>query len=149
VVNNKINILLVEDNPGDIRLAQEAFRYIAEVEQLYTVRDGEEAVKFLYKYPPFETATTPCLILLDLNLPKKSGKEILKMIKEDSDLKVIPVLILSTSKSSSDIIYCYENHANSYLTKPVDFEIFLNLVKQITSFWIKTCTLPILQQQQY
>ena len=149
MVNNNINILLIEDNPGDIRLAQEAFRYIAEVKHLYTVKDGEEAVKFLFKYPPFESAITPCLILLDLNLPKKSGKEILKMIKEDVELKIIPVLILSTSKSYADIIYCYQNHANSYLTKPVDFEIFLNLVQQITSFWIKTNTLPLLQQQHY
>lgn len=142
MVNNNTQILLIEDNPGDIRLTQEAFKIINKNQTLFITRDGEEAVKFLFKNHPFEDHPTPDLIILDLNLPKKTGREVLSIIKKDSDLKAIPTLILSTSKSYSDIKYCYENHANSYLTKPVDLDVFFEMIRDVYNFWCKTVTLP-------
>jgi CheY-like chemotaxis protein len=136
-----MHILLIEDNPGDIRLTQEAFKSVNIDQKLSVSKDGEDAVKFLFKNHPHENAITPDLIILDLNLPKKTGREILSIIKQDSELKSIPTLILSTSKSISDIKYCYENHANSYLTKPVDLDIFFDMIRNLYNYWCRTVTL--------
>jgi len=138
---NNINILLVEDNPGDIRLAREAFYNAGISDELFVATDGEEAIKFLFQTPPYADVPKPHLILLDLNLPKKSGKEILKVLKDDPTLSVIPVLILSTSKSQSDILWCYEHHANSYFSKPLDFDVFSVLIKSISQYWFEHASL--------
>ncbi len=144
MVNNNKSILLIEDNPGDIRLTQEAFKLVDKQQTLFVTKDGEEAIRFLFKNPPYEHQPTPDLIILDLNLPKKTGREILTIIKQDADLKVIPTLILSTSRSFVDIKYCYENHANSYLTKPVDLDLFFDMIRNVYSFWCTSVTLPSL-----
>lgn len=142
MVNKTIDILLVEDNPSDIRLTQEAFKIINKDQTLFISRDGEEAIKFLFKTPPYDNSPKPDLIILDLNLPKKTGREILYLIKNDNELKIIPTLILSTSKSNSDILYCYENHVNTYLTKPVDLDKFFEMIRHVYDFWSNTATLP-------
>lgn len=146
MTNNNTNILLIEDNPGDIRLTQEAFKFVNKEQKLFVTKDGEEAIKFLFKNSPFHDKPTPDLIILDLNLPKKTGREILTIIKQDSVLKSIPTLILSTSKSTVDIRYCYENHANSYLTKPVDLDVFFEMIRNVYNFWCKSVTLPVVNE---
>lgn len=137
-----INILLVEDNPGDARLVKEAFKENKVMNELFIVEDGEKALKFLYKEGEFEDAITPDLILLDLNLPKKDGREVLKEIKTNSKLRIIPVVVLTTSKAEEDILKSYNLHANCYLTKPVDIDKFIEIVNQINNFWFSIVTLP-------
>jgi CheY-like chemotaxis protein len=129
-----INILLVEDNLADIRLTQEALSEGSIANTLHIVKDGAQAMDFLYKRPPFAEAITPDLILLDLNIPKKSGQEVLKEIKEDSKLKSIPVVIITTSSSEHDVARTYAHDANCYITKPVDFEQFAYVIKIIDDF---------------
>jgi CheY-like chemotaxis protein len=131
-----INILLVEDNSADIRLTQEALKDGKIANTLHVVKDGVQAMDFLYKRPPFEKALTPDLILLDLNIPRKSGQEVLKEIKQDSQLKSIPVVIITTSASELDVAKTYANDANCYITKPVDFEQFIYVIKIIDDFWL-------------
>jgi len=137
-----VEILLVEDNPGDIRLTREALKDCKMRNTLYVVEDGEEALSFLYKRGKYTNAPQPDLILLDLNLPKKDGKEVLSEIKENPGLKRIPVVILTTSKAEEDILKTYDLHANCYITKPVDFDQFISVVQKIEDFWFTIVKLP-------
>ncbi|HWQ45760.1 MAG TPA: response regulator [Longilinea sp.] len=137
-----IEILVVEDNPGDVRLTIEALRESRVFNKLSVARDGLEAMAFLHAESPFEAATKPDLILLDLNLPKKDGREVLAEIKADPDLKRIPVVILTTSKSEEDVLRSYNLHANCFIVKPVDLDQFLKVVKSIEDFWFSVVVLP-------
>jgi len=137
-----IEILLVEDNPGDARLAQEALKEAKVRNNLHLVMDGEKAMNFLYKKEEFNDAPEPDLILLDLNLPKKDGREILEDVKKDRKLKRIPVVILTTSQAEQDILKTYDLHANCYINKPVDLDQFLRVVKSIEDFWLSVVKLP-------
>jgi CheY-like chemotaxis protein len=137
-----IEILLVEDNPGDVRLTKEAIKEGKVSNNLYVVGDGIEALEFLRKKGIFEKVPRPDLVLLDLNLPRKNGREVLAEIKSDDALKSIPVIILSTSEAEKDIINSYELNANCYVTKPVDLDDFMNVVKSIEEFWFSIVKLP-------
>ncbi len=137
-----INILLVEDNPGDVRLTQEAFREGNMKVNLDVARDGVEAISYLRQDAMFPDAITPDLILLDLNLPKKDGREVLAEIKNDPDLKRIPVVVLTTSNAEADILKTYNLHVNCYINKPVDFDRFFEIVQKIEDFWLTTAVLP-------
>ncbi len=139
-----IEILLVEDSPSDADLAIEALSHGKILTNLHLVEDGVEAIKFLRKKAPYIAVPRPDLVLLDLNLPKKSGVEVLKEIKTDQNLKLIPVLILTTSSAQEDIIKSYSLHANCYITKPVDFLQFINIVSLIEEFWLTVVKLPII-----
>jgi CheY-like chemotaxis protein len=138
----QIEILLVEDNPGDVRLTEEAFKEGKVLNKLSVVSNGEEALSFLRRQGHFSAAPRPDVILLDLNLPRKDGREVLAELKGDPDLKRIPVVILTTSSAEKDILATYNLHANCYITKPVDLEQFLEVVKSIESFWLTIVTLP-------
>jgi chemotaxis family two-component system response regulator Rcp1 len=137
-----INILLVEDNPADVLLTEEALEESKLINRISTVKDGEEAMAFLRKEGKYRGAATPDLILLDLNLPKKDGREVLKDIKEDPELRVIPVVILTTSAADEDVLRTYQLHANCYIMKPVDFTQFTRVVQTIESFWFSIVKLP-------
>lgn len=137
-----IEILLVEDNPGDARLTIEAMREAKLSNRLHIVEDGVEAMQFLRREGRFGDAPRPDLILLDLNLPKKDGREVLAEIKSEPSLKRIPVVVLTTSRAEEDVLRTYDLHANCYVTKPVDIEQFIKIVKQIDEFWFKLVTLP-------
>jgi len=137
-----IQVLLVEDSPGDVRLTREAFRDANMAIQLHVATDGVEAMAFLKQEDPYITAPRPDLILLDLNLPKMDGREVLAYIKADESLKTIPTVILTTSEADADIVKSYQLQANSYLSKPVEFEEFENLVKSINDFWLIKAKLP-------
>jgi chemotaxis family two-component system response regulator Rcp1 len=141
-ISKNIEILLVEDNPADVRLAQEAFKDAKVHNILYTVGDGVEAMAFLRRQGKYADAARPDLILLDLNLPKKDGREVLAEIKTDKHLKLIPVVILTVSKDEEDILKTYNLHANCYITKPIDFEQFMKVVKGIEEFWLTIVKLP-------
>jgi chemotaxis family two-component system response regulator Rcp1 len=141
-ISKNIEILLVEDNPADVRLAQEAFKDAKVHNILYTVGDGVEAMAFLRRQGKYADAARPDLILLDLNLPKKDGREVLAEIKTDKHLKLIPVVILTVSKAEEDILKTYNLHANCYITKPIDFEQFMRVVKGIEEFWLTIVKLP-------
>jgi chemotaxis family two-component system response regulator Rcp1 len=138
----QIELLLVEDNPGDVRLTQEALKDGKVLNRLHVVMDGVEALAFLRREGKYANAVRPDLILLDLNLPKKDGREVLEEIKSDLDLKRIPVVILTVSKAEEDIIRSYELHANCYITKPVDLDRFIEVVKAIEDFWFTIVKLP-------
>jgi two-component system, chemotaxis family, response regulator Rcp1 len=137
-----IEILLVEDNPGDVRLTKEAMKEGKIMNRISVACDGVEALDFLKRRGPFADAPKPDLILLDLNLPKKDGRQVLAEIKEDPELKMIPVVILTTSAAEQDIIKTYELHANCYLIKPVDLNQFLQVAKMIKDFWFTLVKLP-------
>lgn len=137
-----VEILLVEDNPGDVRLTIEALKEGKVRNNLSVAQDGVEAIQFLRRQGKFAGAVRPDIILLDLNLPKKSGREVLEEIKEDEDLRRIPVVVLTTSSAEEDILRSYDLHVNCYITKPVDMEQFINVVKAIDSFWFSIVTLP-------
>jgi len=139
---NSIEILLVEDSPGDQRLTREALKEGKINNNLYIVEDGEEAIAFLKRKEPFTTVPRPDLILLDLNLPKMNGQEVLEIIKVDENLKRIPVVILTTSHADEDILKAYNLNANCYITKPVDFNQFIHVVKKIQEFWFTIVRLP-------
>jgi len=139
---NSIEILLVEDSPGDQRLTKEALKEGKINNTLYIVEDGEEAIAFLRKQEPFKNVPKPDLILLDLNLPKMNGQEVLKIIKADEKLKRIPVVILTTSQADEDILTAYNLNANCYITKPVDFDQFIHVVNKIQEFWFTIVKLP-------
>lgn len=141
-MNKKVRILLIEDNEGDIILTLEALREARFDNHIDIVRDGEQAIQFLVKEHPYENAETPGLILLDINLPRIDGKEVLTRIKADPNLKMIPVVMLTTSDSEKDIIDAYTNHANCYITKPVGFRNFMEVVMTIKEFWISIVQLP-------
>lgn len=137
-----VEILLVDDNPGDIRLTQEALKESKIINKLNVVEDGAEAIDFLKKVGKYENVSTPDLILLDLNLPKKNGREVLAEIKEDKILKLIPVVILTISTAEEDILKSYKLHANCYITKPVDMNQFIKIVRSIENFWFSIVKLP-------
>jgi len=137
-----IEILLVEDNPGDVRLTREALKDAKVANNLNVVNDGEQALDYLNRRGRFADATRPDLVLLDLNLPKVDGREVLASIKADSDLKRIPVVVLTTSSAEEDILRSYDLHANCYVTKPVEFDSFLKIVESIDDFWLSIVRLP-------
>ena len=137
-----IEILMVEDNPGDVRLTVEALKEGKVRNNFHTAEDGEEALAYLRQEGRYAGAPRPDLVLLDLNLPKKSGREVLAEIKEDPDLRRIPVVILTVSQAEQDIVKSYNLHANCYISKPVDLEQFLEVVKSIENFWLTVVKLP-------
>jgi CheY-like chemotaxis protein len=137
-----IHVLLVEDNEGDILLTREALEEGKLVNKISIARDGKEAIDFLEKNVPFQTSTVPDLILLDVNLPKKNGHEVLQFIKTSDSYKHIPVIMLTTSSAYKDINSSYLNHANCYITKPVEVEEFFRVVLQIENFWVNIVRLP-------
>ncbi len=140
--SSPVEILLVEDNPGDVRLTREALKEGKVYSNLHWAKDGVEALEFLRRQGKFAGAPRPDIILLDLNLPKKDGREVLFEIKNDDELKRIPVVILTTSKAEEDVLRSYELHANCYVTKPVDLEKFIVVVQSIDRFWLTVVTLP-------
>jgi chemotaxis family two-component system response regulator Rcp1 len=137
-----IEILLIEDNPGDVRLTREALKEGKVTNNLIVAKDGEMALDCLYRRGEFLNCPRPDLILLDLNLPKKDGREVLQTIKSDDSLKQIPVVILTTSKAEEDILRSYEHHANCYITKPIDIDEFLRVVRLTEDFWLTIVQLP-------
>lgn len=140
--NRPIEILLVEDNAADIRLTEEALKESKVCSNLCTVTDGAEAINFLNKQLSIKESQLPDLILLDLNIPKKNGKEVLERIKNDDDLKKIPVVVLTTSNSEADIFKTYDLHANCFITKPADFNYFIDVIRSVVDFWLKVVSLP-------
>lgn len=141
-IGRAIEILLVEDNPGDVRLTIEGLNEGKVRNNLHVARDGVEALEFLRRQGPFADAVRPDLILLDLNLPRMDGREVLAEVKSDPKLKTIPVVVLTTSRADQDILNSYQLQANCYITKPVDFDQFINVVKSIEHFWLTVVTLP-------
>ena len=137
-----IEILLVEDNPGDVRLTQEVLNDGKVRNNMSVVKDGVDAVSFLQQTGEYADAPRPDIVLLDLNLPKKDGREVLAEIKADSDLKNIPVVVLTTSGAEQDIVKAYDLHANCYITKPVDLDQFIRVIRSIEDFWLTIVKLP-------
>jgi two-component system response regulator len=141
-ISRPVDVLLVEDNPGDVKLTREALSETKMLVNLYTVCDGVEALDFLYQRGKYESAQRPDIIILDLNLPLKDGREVLSEIKNQEHLKRIPVVILTSSKAEEDIVKSYNLHANCYITKPLDFDQFIQIVKSIEQFWFTIVKLP-------
>lgn len=139
---SEVNILIVEDNYPDVLLAKEVLIEAKVKNTLNVVEDGEKAMDYLLKKGKYVDAKTPDLILLDLNLPRKDGREVLIEIKDNPELKRIPVIILTTSKAEEDIVNMYEHHANAYITKPVDFNQFIEVIKGLENFWLSIVKLP-------
>lgn len=137
-----IEILLVEDNPGDVRLTLEAFKEGRVLNNLTVLNDGVEALSYLRREGRFNNAKSPDLVLLDLNLPKKDGRQVLAEVKADERLRNIPVVVLTTSTAPEDVTRAYGSHANCYITKPVDLDQFLRVVQSIESFWLSLVKLP-------
>jgi two-component system response regulator len=137
-----VEILLVEDNPGDVRLTLEIFKETKMLNKVTAVGDGVEAMAYLRREGKYAGAVRPGLILLDLNLPRKDGREVLRELKQDEDLKTIPVVILTTSRAEEDILKSYNLHANCYVTKPVDLSQFMKVVQSIEEFWLTVVKLP-------
>ena len=137
-----VEILLVEDDPGDVLITREAIESSKVANRLSVVSNGEEALQFLRREEPFADAPRPGLLLLDLNLPRLDGREVLARMKADPDLRRIPVVVLTTSSSDEDIVRSYDLHANAYVTKPVDFDQFMSVVRQIDQFFVSIVTLP-------
>lgn len=137
-----IEILLVEDNPGDVRLTREALKDAKVANTLHVAEDGVAALDFLHGRAPYAEMPRPDLLLLDLNLPRKNGREVLAEVKSHDSLKTIPVVILTTSQAEEDVLRAYHLHANCYITKPVDFKQFTNIVRAIEDFWLTVVTLP-------
>lgn len=135
-------IMLVEDNPADLRLTQEVFEEAAFEHQLLVARDGEQALAMLHQTPPHADLPLPDIVLLDLNIPRKNGLEVLRVLKQDPRLRRIPVLILSTSRAESDFAAAYDAHANAFVTKPTDWAEFAELARLIRDFWLKLAQLP-------
>jgi CheY-like chemotaxis protein len=141
-VSRPVEVLLVEDNPGDVRLTREALREGKIRNNLHVARDGVEALAFLRRQGEHAGAPRPDLILLDLNLPRKDGREVLTEIKDDATLRQIPVVVLTSSQAEEDIIRAYDLHANCYISKPVDLDQFINVVRSIEDFWFTVVKLP-------
>jgi len=137
-----IEILMVEDNPGDVRLTREALKGAKVWAQVHVVEDGVAALDYLYRRPPYESALRPDLILLDLNLPRMDGREVLAKVKSDPKLKLIPIVVLTTSQAEEDVLRAYDLNANCYVTKPVDLHQFNRIVQMIEQFWMTVVTLP-------
>lgn len=142
LIGQPIEILLVEDNPGDVRLTVEALKEGKVVNNLTVASDGDMAMAVLRRQGPYADAPRPDIVLLDLNLPKKDGREVLEEVKTDEDLKRIPVVVLTTSEAEKDITEAYSRSANCYITKPVDLDQFLKVVKSIEDFWLEVVRLP-------
>ena len=140
--SKSVEILLVEDNPADVRLVQEALKESRIRNELYVTCDGEEGMAFLRREGAYATAPQPDLVLLDLNLPKKNGREVLAEIKNDPGLRHVPVVVLTTSNSDRDVLESYNLHANCYVRKPVQFQAFIDVVQSIENFWFAIVTLP-------
>jgi CheY-like chemotaxis protein len=138
----EIDILLVEDNPGDIRLTQEAMKEAKLTNTLHVTRNGIQAIEFLRREGEYAGSPRPDLVLLDLNLPRLSGREVLRVMKDDPNLRRIPVIVLSTSDANRDVRESYDLHANCYINKPVDFDDFLRVVSSIECFWLQLVKLP-------
>jgi CheY-like chemotaxis protein len=138
----EIDVLLVEDDAGDVLMTQEAFEHHKLRNQLHVVSDGVEALSFLRREGEFADAPRPGLILLDLNLPRKDGREVLEEVKNDESLRSIPIVVLTTSQAEEDILRSYNLHANAYVAKPVDFERFIDVIRQIDDFFVSVVTLP-------
>jgi CheY-like chemotaxis protein len=141
-----VEILLIEDNPGDVRLTMEALKEAKVINHLTVLKDGVEALTFLRRQGQYAKAPRPHLILLDLNLPKKDGREVLADIKADDSLKHIPIVVLTTSQDEQDVLKSYNLHANCYITKPVDLEQFIRVVRSIEDFWLGIVVLPVKEQ---
>lgn len=141
-MQNPIEILLIEDNPADIRLTQEAFRAARLQNTLHVVQDGVSAMAFIRQTAPFQQAPRPDLILLDLNLPKKDGREVLEEIKSDPHIRTIPVVVLTTSDDETDVLRSYDLHANAYLVKPIDILQFIKMIQTLEDFWLSVVKLP-------
>ena len=137
-----LHVLLVEDNPGDVRLMREALRNGRSTQKLDAVEDGEEALAYLHRRPPYASAPKPDLIFLDLNLPKKDGREVLSEIKKDEDLRRIPVVVLTTSEAERDILRVYDLHANCYVKKPSDLDEYIEVIRACENFWLHVVRLP-------
>jgi CheY-like chemotaxis protein len=137
-----IEVLLVEDDPGDVLITQEALAESKVMNTLHVVNNGEDALRFLRREPPYEDMPRPGLILLDLNLPRVDGREVLAEVKADPALRRIPVVVLTTSQAEEDIVRSYDLHANAFVSKPVDFDQFLEVVRQVDNFYISVVTLP-------
>ncbi len=137
-----VQILLVEDNPGDVLLTQEAFKSAKIGNIIHVVEDGEKALDYLHKRSSYSAVDTPDLIFLDLNLPKKDGREVLEEIKHDENLRRIPVVILTSSKAEKDVLVSYGLHANCYVVKPLNLESFIEIVAAIEAFWFSIVVLP-------
>jgi CheY-like chemotaxis protein len=137
-----IDVLLVEDDPGDVLLTQEAFEHNKVRNKLHVVSDGEQAMAFLRREGDYNSVPRPDLVLLDLNLPRKDGREVLEEIKDDPELRSIPVVVLTTSEAEEDILRSYRLHANAYVSKPVDFDQFIRVVRQIDDFFVTVVKLP-------
>lgn len=135
-------VLLVEDNPGDVRLTLEILKEAEVRNRVCTVQDGVEAMEFLRRQGAYADAPRPDLVLLDLNLPRRSGHEVLEEIRKDPELALLPVVVLTTSSAETDILGTYRNHANCYITKPIDLEQFVAAIRSIESFWLKVAKLP-------
>jgi CheY-like chemotaxis protein len=137
-----VEILLAEDNPGDVKLTEKALERGQVLNNLHVVSDGVEALSYLRQEGEYADAPHPDLLLLDLNMPRKDGKEVLREIKEDDDLRRLPVVVLTSSEAEEDIVQSYDLHANAYLTKPVDFDGFLDIVGRIEDFWLTVVKRP-------
>jgi CheY-like chemotaxis protein len=137
-----IEVLLVEDDPGDVLMTREALAESKVMNELHVVSDGEEALEFLHRRGPYADAPRPGLILLDLNLPRLDGREVLAQVKQEPELRRIPVVVLTTSQAEEDILRSYDLHANAYISKPVDFDRFLEVIRQIDQFYISVVSLP-------
>jgi len=137
-----IDILMVEDDPGDVRLTREALKGSKLLHSLNVVEDGVAALDYLRRIAPYQDAVRPDLVLLDLNLPRKDGREVLAAMKQDPALRAIPVVILTTSQAEEDVLRAYNLNANCYVTKPVDFDQFMRIVRTIEEFWLNVVTLP-------
>ena len=137
-----VHVLLVEDNPGDVRLMREALGNGASGKRLDAVEDGEEALAYLRRHPPYGAAPKPDLIFLDLNLPKKDGREVLSEIKQDESLRRIPVVVLTTSEAERDILRVYDLHANCYVKKPTDLDEYMEVIRACENFWLHVVSLP-------
>ncbi len=142
-----IDILLVEDSPADVRLTREALKEAKVLNALHIVKDGAAALSFLRREGRYADSPRPNLILLDLNLPRKDGREVLAEIKQDEDLKRIPVVVLTTSRAEEDIVRSYNLHANAYVSKPVDLAQFLHVIRSLEEFWLAVVTLPPIGKQ--
>jgi CheY-like chemotaxis protein len=141
-VGQPIEVLLVEDDPGDVLLIREAFDDNKVHNNLNVVSDGEQALQFLRREGEHAGAARPDLVLLDLNLPRKDGREVLAEVKQDPELRTIPIVVLTTSEAEEDVLKSYQLHANAYVTKPVDFERFVSIVRQIDDFFVSVVRLP-------
>ncbi len=139
---SRVEILLIEDNPGDVRLTKLALRGGKILNNINVVMDGAEAMDYLLRKGKYSDATRPDLIILDLNLPKKDGRQVLKEIKDNESLRRIPIVVLTTSRDEQDVLKSYNLHANAYITKPLDLDQFIDVVRSIETFWVSVVRLP-------